>query len=222
MNKLIIFDCDGVLVDSEILAHQDDVDALLSMGYSITLEESIKRFTGINDNDFKKILHNEADIYISDGFFEQRRKELIKSFELHLNPLIEPVLLQLTDKIQKCVASSSSKERVIKALQLTDQFKFFSESTIFVSEQVRRGKPKPDLFIFAAEKMGYLPENCIVIEDSIPGIQAAMAAKMKVIGFLGGRHTQYDWYRQDIEAYKIPIANGHKELLKLLDIYIKN
>ncbi|WP_131784090.1 HAD family hydrolase [Legionella gresilensis] len=223
MNKLIICDCDGVLVDSEILAHRGDIELLRSMGYSISIEESIRRFTGINTKDFRKIILAEVDISISDDFFEQRKRELIKSFELHLKPLIEPVLIKLTtEKIKKCVASSSSKERVIKSLQLTDQFKFFSESSIFVSDQVQRGKPKPDLFIFAAKQMGCAPENCIVIEDSVPGIKAAMAAKMNVIGFLGGEHAQYNWYRQHIEGYKIPIANNNEELWQWLKVFLND
>lgn len=217
MNKLIIFDCDGVLVDSETLAHQGDIETLSAMGYSITLEESIKRFTGINDNGFRQIIFDEAGIIVPDDFFHRRKNDLIKAFELHLKPLIEVVLLALNErKIKRCVASSSSRERVTKALELTDQLNFFSTSSIFVSEQVQKGKPEPDLFLFAADKMGFLPKDCIVVEDSVSGIKAAIAAKMKVIGFLGGSHTQYDWYEQSIKSFKIPIAKDDTELLKLL------
>lgn len=222
MNKLIIFDCDGVLVDSEILAHQGDIETLSLMGYPITIEESIKRFTGISEDGFRKVILDETGINIPNDFFEIKRKALLRSFELFLKPLIKVVLLELNEKkIKKCVASSSPRERVIKALYLTDQLKFFSDSSIFVSQQVSRGKPEPDLFLFAADQMKCLPNNCIVVEDSVPGIKAALAAKMNVVGFLGGSHAQYDWYRQAIRAYNIPIAKDNEELLELLSSITK-
>jgi HAD superfamily hydrolase (TIGR01509 family) len=217
MKNCIIFDCDGVLVDSEILAHQGDVETLLSMGYPITIEESIKRFTGVNDNSFRQIIFEEAGIVIPDDFFERRRKDLLKTFEADLKPLIETTLSFLSQKkINQCVASSSSRERVIRALELTGQHKFFSGSSIFTSQQVQRGKPAPDLFLFAADQMGYSHEECIVIEDSVPGINAAIAANMSVIGFLGGSHAQYDWYKNNIKSFNIPIAYNEQELLELL------
>lgn len=217
MNNLIIFDCDGVLVDSEILAHQGDIETLLAMGYPITLEESVKRFTGINENGFRQIIFEEAGINIPDEFFEQRKRALLKNFERNLNPLIKSVVLELYEReIKICVASSSPRDRVTEALECTSQMKFFTPSSIFVSQQVKNGKPAPDLFLFAADQMGYLPENCIVIEDSVAGIKAAIVAEMNVIGFLGGSHAQYDWYGQNIKACKVPIAKDSEELLQLL------
>lgn len=221
MNKLVIFDCDGVLVDSEILAHQGDIETLLAMGYPITLEESIKRFTGINENRFRQIIFEETGINIPDEFFEQRKHALLKTFKRHLNPLIEVVLLELyAKKINMCVASSSPRDRVTVALECTNQINFFLSSSIFVSQQVKKGKPAPDLFLLAADEMGYLPENCIVIEDSAAGIKAAISAGMDVIGFLGGSHAQYDWYAKNIKAFRVPVAKNSKELLKLLSKFI--
>jgi beta-phosphoglucomutase-like phosphatase (HAD superfamily) len=118
--------------------------------------------------------------------------------------------------VQRCVASSSSGHRVIQSLKLTDQLRFFSEESIFTSQQVSKGKPAPDLFLFAASQMGFAPKNCIVIEDSPAGIEAAKAAGMTVICFLGGSHTHYEWYREKMSIFNIPIARNGPELLSHL------
>jgi beta-phosphoglucomutase-like phosphatase (HAD superfamily) len=119
-------------------------------------------------------------------------------------------------EINRCVASGSRRERVIRSLEITHQMKYFDEKTIFTAQQVERGKPAPDLFLFAAKQMGVSPQDCLVIEDSCAGIEAAQQAGMSVIGFLGGEHAKFEWYQEPIKVFGIPIAHTADELWALL------
>lgn len=217
MNKLVIFDCDGVLVDSEIIANRIDAEALTSIGYEITTEESIRRFTGLNAKTVRQMILNESGKEIPLEYLSSKQSILLKAFEMELLPLMKPILELIEEKkINRCVASSSPRDRVIRSLELTDQFMFFNEQSIFTSQQVSRGKPAPDLFLFAASQMKFSPRNCIVIEDSSAGIEAAIAAGMKVICYLGGSHAHFDWYQEKIEKYNVPIAKNCDDLLAIL------
>jgi HAD superfamily hydrolase (TIGR01509 family) len=185
MNKLVIFDCDGVLVDSEIVSNRIDAEALTSFGYAITAEESIRRFTGLNAKAVRQIILNESGIEIPLDYLASQQSLVLKAFETELKPLMKPVLEVINEmKISRCVASSSPRNRVIRCLELTEQFIYFNDESIFTSQQVSNGKPAPDLFLFAANQMGFNQEDCIVIEDSAAGIEAAISAGMRVIGFL--------------------------------------
>lgn len=217
MNKLVIFDCDGVLVDSEIIANRIDAEALTSIGYKITTEESIKRFTGINAKMVRQIILNESGKDIPLEYLSSQQPILLKAFEMELLPLMKPILEFVEEmKINRCVASSSPRNRVIRCLELTDQLRFFSDQSIFTSQQVLKGKPAPDLFLFAANQMACSPKNCIVIEDSVAGIEAAIAADMEVVCFLGGGHARFEWYLERIEKYNVPIAKNCDALLSIL------
>lgn len=216
-DKLFIFDCDGVLVDSEVIAHSVGLEALNKLGCQITLEESIRRFTGVNNKTEHQILYNDFGINLPTEFYIDRQRATLKAFESELKPLMKPILSILkNENLSQCVASSSPRERVIHTLKLTEQFEFFNENSLFTSQQVANGKPAPDLFLFAASTMGYKPENCIVIEDSFAGIEAALAAKMSPIAYLGGSHTQYNWYYQKIKDYNVPTVESCDELLFFL------
>ena len=223
MNKLVIFDCDGVLVDSEIISNRVDAEALTSFGYPITTEESIRRFTGLNAKTVRQIILNESGIDIPLDYLTLQQPIVMKSFETELVPLIKPVLETIEEmEVSRCVASSSSKDRVIRCLELTGQFMFFTHQSVFTSQQVSKGKPAPDLFLFAASQMGFSQKDCIVIEDSFAGIEAAVSAHMQVIGFLGGSHAYFDWYQAKINSYDIPIAKSCDELLSILKNILGN
>lgn len=219
MKKLVIFDCDGVLVDSEIISNRIDAEALTSMGYPITADESIRRFTGLNAKAVCQIILNESGIDIPLDYLIAQQPIVLKAFEAELVSLIKPVLEAIDKKkISRCVASSSQKNRVIRCLELTEQFMYFNDQSIFTSQQVSNGKPAPDLFLFAANQMGFNPEDCIVIEDSSAGIEAAISAGMDVIGFLGGGHAHHHWYQEKIHSYSVPIARNYNELLRVLNV----
>lgn len=220
--KLVIFDCDGVLVDSEVIAHRVLVDVLNQQGCFLTVEESIRDFTGINQQESQKILANKYGLTIREDFWESAQGLILTAFEKELVALNQPVLTHLKQQnISVCVASSSQRNRVLKALSVTGQLPFFDSHTIFTSQQVKYGKPAPDLFLFAAAQMGYDPQDCVVVEDSIAGIQAAKAAKMQVIGFLGGTHAQFLWYQQQIQNSLIPLAYNSSQLLNHLTLKSK-
>lgn len=221
--KLVIFDCDGVLVDSEVIGNRIHAEALTSYGYPITSEESSRRFTGLSENDVCQMLLDEANIRLPLDYWALQKPNIMKTYQTELNPLMQSVLKHIYDKgVQRCVASNSGNEYVKQALIFTEQFDYFNESTIFTFQQVQKGKPAPDLYLFAARQMGFHPKDCIVIEDSSVGITAALAAGMPVIGFLGGKHAQYSWYRENIQAHQIPIAHNCQELLEQLDVLLCN
>ena len=191
------------------------------LGYPITTEEFIKRYAGISDKTMAKQLKEDEGIQIPDEYLEKRIPLILEAFEKSLLPLIDPVLSHVDNmNIARCIASGSRRERVIRSLEITNQMKYFDEGSIFTAQQVENGKPAPDLFLFAAKQMGISPKDCLVIEDSVAGIQAAQAACIPVIGFLGGSHAGFPWYQDPIKAFDIPIAHNPHELMLLIKEHI--
>ena len=186
---LVIFDCDGVLVDSELIANKVLAQALAKEGYHCTFQESILRFVGLDLNAIQRQVEQELGKKLSTNFSDALRIETARVFQKELEPVvgIEPALAGI--HIPKCVASSGTQEKIHLCLNLTGLSDYFPGARIFSAEQVPRGKPAPDLFLYAAEKMHANPSDCVVIEDSIPGVIAAQAAGMSVFGFAGGKHV---------------------------------
>jgi len=190
----IIFDCDGVLVDSEILANRVEAEVKTEMGFPITLEEQIKKFVGMGKD--HPILQDELKKFPPS--YWQAIDERIKSvYEAELKTIAGTVEALENLDLPKCVASNSEPEWLEYKLSLTGLKKYFGEA-IFHGKLVKRSKPAPDLFLFALEKMGWSATDCLVIEDSVPGVKAGKAAGLTVCGFLGGAH----------------ILEGHAELLR--------
>jgi HAD superfamily hydrolase (TIGR01509 family) len=223
MKKCIIFDCDGVLVDSEIIANRIGTDELNKLGYNLDNEQSLRKFIGLSDKSMQEKIQNEGKVVISNSFFQKCEQKYFESIKTELKPLIEELLEFLqTNKVDRCIASNGTKAKIKRALEVTNQIKYFDECNLFSAEQVIVGKPAPDLFLLAAENMGYKPEECLVIEDSAIGMQAAMAAKINVIAFLGATHTKYDWYESEIKKYNMPIVYNVQDLIKLVKSYLKH
>jgi len=217
LSKLIIFDCDGVLVDSEIIANRIDAETLTSFGYPISTEESIKKFVGMSAKAVNELILKESGISLPSDLWTLTEEHILKAFEAELLPLMLPVLENpFLKNVKKCVASSSTRKWVLRSLQMTKQDHFFQNEHVFTASQVKHGKPAPDVFLFAAEQMGYSPKDCLVIEDSIVGIEAARAAKMDVIGFLGGRHAQFEWYKERIRNEQVVVVEHVLDLLSLI------
>lgn len=183
---LLIFDCDGVLVDSEPLSCRIDAEILTECGVPYTAEEVARDFTGVSVKDQITRIELERGIRLPDDFTERLNRTLFKRFETDLKPIegVRDAILSLP--FPRCVASSSIPERIALSLRVTGLADLFEN--IFSSTQVERGKPAPDLFLHAANQMNARPEDCLVIEDSTAGVQAALAAGMRVIGFVGGSH----------------------------------
>jgi HAD superfamily hydrolase (TIGR01509 family) len=183
---LLIFDCDGVLVDSEVLSCRIDAEFLTEIGVPYTAEEIARQFLGVSLKTMISRIESERDCKLPDDFSEKLNRTLFARFETDLKPIegVRDAILSLP--FPRCVASSSIPERIALSLRVTGLADLFDN--IFSSTQVARGKPAPDLFLHAASRMNTLPEKCLVIEDSIAGVQAARAAGMRVIGFVGGSH----------------------------------
>jgi HAD superfamily hydrolase (TIGR01509 family) len=186
---LVIFDCDGVLIDSELIACRVDAACLVEIGYAITVEDILDRYVGLSAATMLADLETRSGEKLPADFAETLRRRLAATFdaELAAMPGIAAVLGRL--RCRSCVASSSAPERLRHSLSLVGLFHRF-DPNIFSATEVRHGKPAPDLFLHAACRMGVAPQRCIVIEDSIAEVRAARAAKMTVFGFAGGGHCR--------------------------------
>jgi len=187
MVKLVVFDCDGVLVDSEMIASRELAAYLAEQGVRLTPQEARLRFTGCSLATVHEKIETEDGIALPATFEEDLRTRDRAAFDRELKAI--PGVHALLEKLSlpKCVASSGSPEKIDHSLKLTGLEGFFGNN-IFSARMVARGKPAPDLFLFAAEKMGVAPRDALVIEDSPVGIEAARAAGMTAVGFTGGSH----------------------------------
>jgi HAD superfamily hydrolase (TIGR01509 family) len=186
--ELIIFDCDGVLIDSEMIACRADAACLADIGIAMTADEVLDRYAGVSMAAMFSDLEQRHGRLPPD-FAETLRRRTADAFngELTSIPGIETALEALT--FRRCIASSSGPERLQHSLSLTGLLRYF-DPHIFSATQVARGKPAPDLFLFAAASMRAASGSCLVVEDSMAGVQAAVAAGMRVIGFTGGSHCR--------------------------------
>lgn len=185
MIGLVIFDCDGVLVDSERLAIKVDAIVLAKLGWPISEAEIIERFVGVSDADFRKAIESRLGRSLPDAWEADFEPLYRRAFAADLRPV--DGIAEALDCIElpSCVASSGTHEKMRYTLGLTGLYDRF-EGRIFSATEVARGKPHPDLFLYAAERMGVEPHACVVVEDSINGVRAARAAGMKVLAYGGG------------------------------------
>jgi HAD superfamily hydrolase (TIGR01509 family) len=183
---LVIFDCDGVLVDSEMLACKCLVELLQRHGIDVELEAVFEKFLGRSISAVAG--HFEAlGRAMPDGFPAELRALVRKSFADSLQAMADVVCVLQSLDTAYCVASSSDLERVNFSLEQTGLSALF-EGRVFTAQMVRNGKPAPDLFLYAAASMGADPARTLVVEDSASGVQAGKAAGMTVWGFVGGSH----------------------------------
>jgi HAD superfamily hydrolase (TIGR01509 family) len=196
---LIIFDCDGVLVDSEPLACAVVARELSDAGVPITGEEIAQRYAGVAAATMYADIEHRWQRSLPDDLPARVRSRTLDAFAdgLQAMPGVRTLLPRL-DPVALCVASSSDLTRVTRALSMTDLLRFFDDH-IYSASQVRHGKPAPDLFLFAADRMGVSPQQSLVVEDSVAGVTAARAAGMMSIGFHGGSHCGAD-HRARLEA----------------------
>jgi HAD superfamily hydrolase (TIGR01509 family) len=185
--ELVIFDCDGVLVDSEPIINRAHAQVLTACGYPITEQNLVERFCGISDREMLEINEREWGRALPTSYAEHVGLMIEAEFRQLLAPIegVAEALDSLTLPI--CVASSSSLEQIRQKLKITGLLGRFGEY-LFSATMVARGKPAPDLFLYAAQHLTTAPDRCLVIEDSPAGIDAALAAGMTAIGFSGGSH----------------------------------
>lgn len=184
---LVIFDCDGVLIDSEVISAQMLVAELKTYGVSIDTTYVAHHFLGRSYPVVLSQIQDEFGVALPDGFEAEYRARLIDAFRANLRiiPGVREVLSNLNRPF--CLATSSSPKRLELSLQLVGLDHIFAGRTATASE-VKRGKPAPDLFLHTARKFGADPSRCLVIEDSRAGIRAGRAAGMQVWHFTGGSH----------------------------------
>lgn len=183
---LVIFDNDGVLVDSEPISNTLLAGYLTELGHPTSYEESLRDYMGAAMHRVHDVVLERSGQRLPEDFDEVFHARVFAAFERELEPVdgIVEVLEKLTaDGVPYCVASSGSHERIRVGHRKTGLDKWFGDERIFSSQDVGRGKPAPDLFLYAAERMGVPPEKCLVVEDSPLGVQAAVAAGMDVYGF---------------------------------------
>jgi HAD superfamily hydrolase (TIGR01509 family) len=187
---LVIFDCDGVLVDSEIIAANTLSRLLAREGVETTVGGVLEAFLGKTFASVEHEFRARTGTPLPADFGPLYRSELAAAFQRELKPIagIREVLLMLSAAGRPiCLASSSSQERIETSLQITGLSQFFS-GRVFDSSMVQRGKPAPDLFLHVARTLNADPSRTLVIEDSPAGVAAGKAAGMTVWGFVGGEH----------------------------------
>lgn len=185
--ELVIFDCDGVLIDSEVICVEVLLNELKKVSVDVSIDYFHQHFLGRSFTHVKGKILDSFNIDLGADFESNYQQRLLQVFETKLQPTTD--VRQVLEQLQTpyCLATSSSVLRTKKALELTGLSAFFTDK-VFTASQVENGKPAPDLFLFASQKMGVKPENCLVIEDSNAGLQAAQAAGMLVWQYLGGSH----------------------------------
>jgi len=187
MVEMVIFDCDGVIVDSEIVVNRSNAVVKTELGYPITMEEHILMFCGQGPD---SPVTKEAWAKLPPEYPQISYERSLIYLEQELEPIlnIKQVLEGLD--VPFCMASNSAMKKIDFMLNKTEIMPLFA-GRIFSSEMVPRGKPEPDVYLHAAKTMGVDPARCLVVEDSIPGVTAGVAAGMTVLGFTGGSHHDH-------------------------------
>jgi HAD superfamily hydrolase (TIGR01509 family) len=186
---LVIFDCDGVLVDSELISCRAHAQILSRHGYAITEQQVLDRFLGVSDREARLTIEAESGRPLPDDFEAQVKAATLQFYAGDLRAIANVGDAIAAIDLPKCVASSGTPEKIRHGLTCAALYDILAPN-IFSATQVKRGKPAPDLFLLAAERMRASPARCIVIEDSVPGVTGALAAGMSVLGFHGGSHCR--------------------------------
>ncbi|WP_371669897.1 HAD family hydrolase [Streptomyces sp. NBC_00289] len=183
---LVIFDNDGVLVDSEPISNRLLAAYLTELGHPTTYEDSIRDYMGSAMHRIHDLVQERTGQRLPADFDDSFHRRVFAAFERELEPVpgVFGVFEKLAaDGVPYCVASSGSHERIRVGHRKTGLDRWFDDARIFSAQDVGRGKPAPDLFLYAAERMGVEPARCVVVEDSPLGVRAAVAAGMNVVGF---------------------------------------
>lgn len=182
---LVIFDCDGVLIDSEAIACAVEAEELNRIGFATTMEEIARRFCGVPAPEMYAVIEAELGRALPEGFTDRVEDRIVARFRSDLDAI--PGVAQTIGGLpwRFCVASSSAPVKLCLGLIEAGLFDQFYPHVFSVS-LVQRGKPAPDIFLYAAERMQ--ADRCLVVEDSLAGVAAARAADMPVLGFVGGSH----------------------------------
>jgi HAD superfamily hydrolase (TIGR01509 family) len=207
---LVIFDCDGVLVDSEPIQNRIFYRMLCDIGWTLGSQETTEAFIGRSMKDCLALAEQRLGRALPSDFETNLQDQTFAAFARELRPV--PGVEQALDRIcaTTCVASSGSIEKMRKTLSIAGLLNRF-EGRLFSATQVPRGKPYPDLFLYAAREMGVAPDDCAVIEDSVAGVQAAVSAGMTVLGYARAEN------KNALAAAGAQVFNDMRALPSLLD-----
>ena len=186
---LVIFDCDGVLIDSELISAQMLVRELAQLGVKIDVPYVARHFLGRSYPVVISQIREEFGLELTPEFEVDYRARLLAAFDAELRemPGVRGVVEALA--VSSCIATSSSPPRVMRALEIVQMTELFPDR-VWTASEVERGKPAPDLFLHVAREMGAAPRRCLVIEDSLNGVRSGLAAGMQVWQFTGGSHMK--------------------------------
>lgn len=214
--KLVIFDCDGVLVDSEIIVCGAEAEALSAIGFEISRERVVERFAGMPSEAMYKIIEAELGHALPADFEARMKRRTVEMYRTELRAIdgAHEVLTRM--KTRKCVASSSDPSKLALGLIETDLFDLLYPD-IYSTALVARGKPHPDLFEYSARTAGADPSDCLVVEDSVAGVTAARSAGMKSIGFVGGSHCPPGHADRLVEAGAETVISDLRLLLEEIE-----
>lgn len=213
--EALIFDCDGVLIDSEIVVCHIAAEELTKLGYTISTQQVIDRFAGRPDHDLRAEIEQDWGRAIPPEYRQRVNDRTVQAYatDLKVMPGVHEALGGITLPI--CVASSSFPEKLRLGLETVGLYERFAPNVIS-GTLVARGKPEPDVFVFAAGWVKASPLHCAVVEDSVPGTRAAVRAGMRVLGFAGGSHCGPDHGQHLQEAGASLSFTDMRELPKLL------
>ena len=188
--ELVLFDCDGTIMDSELIAAECEVEALSEYGVKMSAKEFSARFAGTSSFVVKEVMEAELGRTLPDDHISKVKAKMREKLWREVKPM--PGIQELLDQLDqpRCVCSNADMEKLKIELtrgELWDRFRPYVFSAYEIESKKR--KPEPDLFLHAAAEFDIAPQNCVVIEDSISGVKAGVAANMRVIGFTGGSHT---------------------------------
>lgn len=211
----LIFDFDGVIADSEALANSVLAEFITDLGHPTNLEDSLEQCSGRRWDDAIAAIESAVGKPLPSNFSDDLKVAILDRFRTDLNEVsgARRFIDKFSD-VPRCIASSSSIDRLqlcLQILNLADKF----GSNVFSSDIVSRGKPHPDIFLLAADKLGMNPGSCLVIEDSASGIKAAVAAGMTAVGLCAASHIRDGHQLRLREAGALHLANSWDEVEKI-------
>ncbi len=209
--KCIIFDCDGVLVDTEKIGNEILLSMAAEHGFKMKIEDAYSNFNGRNLKECFLHVENSIGKKLPDNFETEYRERSFEAFRTQVKPMEGIVSFIDKLKIPYCVASSGPVEKIRLNLEVAGLLNKF-EGKIFSSYQIKSWKPEPGIFLFAAKEMGFEVKDCIVIEDSKAGVMAGKSGGFKVYGFANGHNNE------DLENEGAILFHTYEELKGLLGI----
>ncbi|MPT47445.1 MAG: HAD family hydrolase [Sphingobium sp.] len=212
----VIYDFDGVIADSEILANSILADHVTALGLPTTVEQSVDLYTGRRWAELVTMIEGKVDKPLPLHFADDVKAATLERFRTELQPVPGALnFIQQFRFLPHCIASSSAMDRLTLCLDVLDLSEEFADR-VFSAEDVENGKPAPDLFLHAADRLGVEPARCLVVEDSVAGVKAGVAADMIVVGLCAGAHIRPGHAERLRDAGAIMVAEHWSDIAEFL------